>query len=81
MSIWGPKTIFNPTKWANPGLGLFKILAFSELAVCAEDKPALRAEDKPVELAEEKPVASTKDKPVASADKKSAVCRDIPQEL
>ena len=25
MSIWGPKTIFNPTKWANPGLGLFKI--------------------------------------------------------
>ena len=24
MSIWGPKTIFNPTKWANPGLGLFK---------------------------------------------------------
>ena len=24
MSVWRPKTIFNPTKWANPGLGLSK---------------------------------------------------------
>ena len=96
MSIWRPKTIFNPTKSTNPGLGLFKdsyqihksriggfskILAFQEPVVCAEDKPAVSAEEKPVEFAEEKPVVSAEDKPVVSADKKSAVCQDIPQAL
>ena len=35
MSIWGPKTILNPTKWANPGLGLSKILTLQEWKVLA----------------------------------------------
>ena len=61
--------------------GFSKILAFQELVVCAEDKPAVSAEEKPVEFAEEKPVVSAEDKPVVSADKKSAVCQDIPQAL
>ena len=95
MSVWRPKTIFNPTNSTNLGLGLFKdsciprtcclcrtkILAFQEPVVCAEDKPAVSAEEKPVEFAEEKPVVSAEDKPVVSADKKSAVCQDIPQAL
>ena len=48
MSVWRPKTIFNPTKWANPGLGLSKrgkknMLIFwgSKTSVASADKTSV----------------------------------------
>ena len=78
MSIWWPNTIFNPTKLANPGLGLSQAGQEKNVDIFGDRSRLVPADNTSVGSEDQTSVVFAAKLPVVSAGKTSAVAQDIP---